>query len=399
MAMLVVIPPYVRKGPAKCTFLIPWAADVVVPGIARTSVGIALTKFSQTIQAMAAQCLTSHNVASISSERCTWHDLYSITCQPFEARQPFICKSSWYNWRHFEVMRQMCLLIGIWCDVHVVRRKVSIVPFLPWKHHTSVDVIVLLSHHVYDSPCNIHMVVLFFALLRLYHYTPIAPKMERIYWIHLVVCPSVLVHLSICRQESFEKIICPIYFMPGIYSQAVSLLTPIHFHVHTVNSALWWPNICLKFGFPGFYKKVISSNRFIFGIYPYGASHLTSIHFYISSINFHRNLCWIMAASLISLLLLWWPPAESHYNIYNHSAVGYVTHPHCIILLYSVWYKITTIFLDKVGSDQRGYIIPFYGRRSFLPDSCDSSAHTLQGDIIGTEGNHMIAPVPMMLDL
>ena len=49
-----------------------------------------------------------------------------------------------------------------------------------------------------------------------------------------------------------------------------------------------------------------------------------------------------MAASLISPWLLWWPPAESHYNIYDHSVVGYVSHAHCIVLLYPVRNKITT---------------------------------------------------------
>ena len=49
-----------------------------------------------------------------------------------------------------------------------------------------------------------------------------------------------------------------------------------------------------------------------------------------------------VAASLISPWLLWWPPAESHYNIYDHSVVGYVSHAHSIVLLYSVGNKITT---------------------------------------------------------
>ena len=48
------------------------------------------------------------------------------------------------------------------------------------------------------------------------------------------------------------------------------------------------------------------------------------------------------AASLISPWLLWWPPAESHYSIYDSSVVGYVSHVHCIVLLYSVWNIITT---------------------------------------------------------
>ena len=50
----------------------------------------------------------------------------------------------------------------------------------------------------------------------------------------------------------------------------------------------------------------------------------------------------IVADSLISPWILWWSPAESHYNIYDHSAVGYVSHAHCIVLLYSVGNKITT---------------------------------------------------------
>ena len=40
-------------------------------------------------------------------------------------------------------------------------------------------------------------------------------------------------------------------------------------------------------------------------------------------------------------MALWWPPAESHYNIYDHSAVGYVSHAHCIVL-YSAGNNITT---------------------------------------------------------
>ena len=59
------------------------------------------------------------------------------------------------------------------------------------------------------------------------------------------------------------------------------------------------------------------------------------------------SLC--LAASLISPWILWWPPAESHYNIYDHSVVGYVSHAHSIVLLYSVGNKITTTTWDKLG--------------------------------------------------
>ena len=57
---------------------------------------------------------------------------------------------------------------------------------------------------------------------------------------------------------------------------------------------------------------------------------------------------WFVAASLISPWLLWWPPAESHYNIYDHSVVGYVSHAHSIVLLYSVGNKITTTGLIQI---------------------------------------------------
>ena len=51
---------------------------------------------------------------------------------------------------------------------------------------------------------------------------------------------------------------------------------------------------------------------------------------------------YLVTTSLVSPWLLWWPPAESHYNVYDQSAVGYVSHVHCIVLLYSVGNKITT---------------------------------------------------------
>ena len=57
-----------------------------------------------------------------------------------------------------------------------------------------------------------------------------------------------------------------------------------------------------------------------------------------------------VAASLISPWLLWWPPAESHYNISDHSAVSYVSHTHCIVLLYSVGNKTTTTATATVSA-------------------------------------------------
>ena len=60
------------------------------------------------------------------------------------------------------------------------------------------------------------------------------------------------------------------------------------------------------------------------------------------NLNLWDLLCIWLAASLISPWLLWWPPAESHYNIYDRSVVGYISHAHSIVLLYSVGNKITT---------------------------------------------------------
>ena len=41
------------------------------------------------------------------------------------------------------------------------------------------------------------------------------------------------------------------------------------------------------------------------------------------------------------LWLLWWPPTQSHYDIYDYSAIDFVTHARCIVLLCSVGNEIT----------------------------------------------------------
>ena len=162
-----------------------------------------------------------------------------------------------------------------------------------------------------------------------------------VYWIHPNVCPSVCpsVRPSVWRQgfrNFLKKTIGSIHSIPGIYSYGVSLLTPIHFRVpslifgpsvakylaensvsgtfwknywpnsfHTRHlplwgvswpfyifvflasfSALWWPNIWLKMGFPELFEKTIGSIHFIPGIYPYGVSLLTPIHFHVPSLIF-----------------------------------------------------------------------------------------------------------------
>ena len=53
----------------------------------------------------------------------------------------------------------------------------------------------------------------------------------------------------------------------------------------------------------------------------------------VQKMHFKVSPAQYVSASLISSWLLWWPPAESHYNIHDHSTVGYATHAHCIVYL------------------------------------------------------------------
>ena len=68
-------------------------------------------------------------------------------------------------------------------------------------------------------------------------------------------------------------------FIPGIYPYGVSFLTLFIFMLLASFSALWWPNIWPKMGFPELFEKTIGSIHFIPGIYPYGVSLLTPIQF------------------------------------------------------------------------------------------------------------------------
>ena len=63
-----------------------------------------------------------------------------------------------------------------------------------------------------------------------------------------------------------------------------------------------------------------------------------------------------VAASLIIPWLLRWPPAVSHYNIYDHTVVGYVTHLHCIVLLYSDGNNISTTTTECHNTHKAAYM-------------------------------------------
>ena len=74
--------------------------------------------------------------------------------------------------------------------------------------------------------------------LQCYCYTHAPPKVERGYtgFTLMFVHPSV--RPSVCRQgfgNLFKKTIRSIHFIPGLYAYGVSLLTPIHFRVPSIN--------------------------------------------------------------------------------------------------------------------------------------------------------------------
>ena len=58
--------------------------------------------------------------------------------------------------------------------------------------------------------------------------------------------------------ELFEKTIGSIHFLPGIYPYGLSFLTLNIFVLLASFSALWWPNIWPKIGFPEFLKKLLA---------------------------------------------------------------------------------------------------------------------------------------------
>ena len=111
-----------------------------------------------------------------------------------------------------------------------------------------------------------------------------------VYWIHPNVRSSVCssVRPSVCRQD-FRN------FFKKLLAQFISYLAftlmgwvswTLFIFVFLVSfSALWWPNIWPKMGFPDL-KKSIGPIHFIPCIYPYGVSLLTPIHFRVNSFIF-----------------------------------------------------------------------------------------------------------------
>ena len=86
--------------------------------------------------------------------------------------------------------------------------------------------------------------------------------------------------------ELFEKTIGPIHFIPGIYPNGVSLLTPIYFRVP---SLIFGPMVAKYLAKNGGFRTVWNkkgSIHFIPGVYPYGVSILIPIHFRVPGLIF-----------------------------------------------------------------------------------------------------------------
>ena len=245
-----------------------------------------------------------------------------------------------------------------------------------------------------------------------------------LYWIHPDVCLSV--RLKTTRfPELFEKTIGSIHFIPVIYPYGVSLLTPIHFRVPSLTfgplvakylaengvsgtffkkllaqftsflaftfrgwvswplcifvflasfSALWWPNIWPKKGFPELFEKTIGSFHFIPGIYPYGVSFLTPIHFRVPSLIFGPLVAKYLAENGVSgtfkktISSIHFIPGIYPYGVSLLTPILFRV-PSLIFLknshLCSTWLQNRNLywrFLDEVGSDQSGSILsPFMG--------------------------------------
>ena len=69
-------------------------------------------------------------------------------------------------------------------------------------------------------------------------------------------------------------------------------------------SALWWPNIWPKMGFPELFEKCIGSINFIPGIYLYGVSLLTPVHFRVPGLIFGPLVAKYLAENGVSGIFL-----------------------------------------------------------------------------------------------
>ena len=135
-------------------------------------------------------------------------------------------------------------------------------------------------------------------------------------------------------------------------------------------SALWWPNIWPKMGFPELFEKTIGSIHFIPGVYPYGLSFLTPIHFRVPSLIFSPLVAKYLAENGVSGTFwknYWFHSLHTwHLSIGGESLDPYTFSLVAKYLAEKGFFvqnrNLCWMFLDEVGSDQSGGILsPFWG--------------------------------------
>ena len=105
--------------------------------------------------------------------------------------------------------------------------------------------------------------------------------------VRLSVRPSV--RPSVCRQglRNFLKKLLAEFISYLAFTLMGWVSWPLYIFVFLASfSALWWPNIWPKMGFPELLEKTIGSIHFIPVIYPYGGSFLTPIQIRVPSFIF-----------------------------------------------------------------------------------------------------------------
>ena len=122
-------------------------------------------------------------------------------------------------------------------------------------------------------------------------------------------------------------------------------------------SALWWPNIWPKMGFPELFEKNIGSINFIPGIYPYGVSLLNPIYFCVSSLISGPLVAKYLAENGVSGTF--WKNYWLNYFFFLKNSLL------CSTRLQNR--NLYWIFLDEVGSDQSGGILSL-----FMGTACSS---------------------------
>ena len=134
------------------------------------------------------------------------------------------------------------------------------------------------------------------------------------------------------KKLSFDKI-SPrdFYFCPFFSICTCTLMGwvswPLYIFIYLGSfSALWWPNIWPKKGFPELFEKTNDSIHFIPGIYPNGVSFFTPIHFRVPSLIFVPLVAKNLAENGVSRIF--WKKLLTQFTSYLASILmGWVSWP------------------------------------------------------------------------